>query len=169
MNRQLYRHIIASIIVLLLQIFLLKNVQVQFLDKFAMTILLYPAIIIFLPLDIQRSLVITLSFFIGLLIDVFYQSYGIHAAALVLTGFTRAFILKVLEPRQGYRINESPSIQSYGTSWFFTFLGIMLFIHTFTYFAIDAFSFVFFIKILVNSLVTFIVSYIILVLYKFLF
>lgn len=168
MNRLYISHIIQSVIIVLVQIFLLKNVQVPVLDRFILTIIIYPMVIIFLPLELRRVFVIFLAFALGLFIDIFYDTLGIHTAALVLTGFLRTPILQLLEPRQGYRNAISLSASNYGFSWLATYVGIMMVIHLLAYFSIDAFTFVFIVKIIANTMLTFVASYIIIILYKLL-
>lgn len=166
MNRLSVGYIIASVIIILTQVLLLKNIQIGIFERFTLSIIIYPAVIIFLPLWVRRSIIVLAAFLIGLFIDMFYDSPGVHTAALVLTAFVRTFILKMLEPRKGYRTNVPMGPKDFGLNWFLTYLGIMLFIHTFVYFSIDAFTFVFILKILVNSIISFILSYLILILYK---
>lgn len=166
MNRLSIGHIVTSVIIVLVQILLLKNIQIVVFDRFTLSVLIYPVVIIFLPVELRRSAVILIAFFLGLFIDSFYDSPGVHTAALVLTGFFRGTILRLLEPRQGYRNNLDISPKAYGMSWFLYYLGILLFVHIFTYFSLDAFTFVYILKILVNSLMSFVVSYLIITLYK---
>ncbi len=166
MNRLYISHIVTSIIIVLVQILLLKNIQIVVFEQFTISVLIYPIIVIFLPVELRRSAVVLVAFFLGLFVDTFYDSPGVHTAALVLTGFLRGTVLRLLEPRQGYRNNVGISPSSYGFSWFMYYLGILLFVHIFTFYSLDAFTFVFIIKILVNTLLSFFVSYIVITLYK---
>jgi len=166
MNRLYVSHAIQSVIILLIQVLLLKNVQVPIIDRYILAIIIYPIVILFLPLEMRRSFVILTAFVVGLCVDIFYDTLGIHTAALVLTGFLRTPILQLIEPRQGYRNGVSMSARNYGFSWIATYTAIMMVIHIITFYSIDAFTFVFFLKIIVSSLLTFVVSYIIIMLYK---
>lgn len=168
MNRLYSSHIVTSVIILIVQITLLKNIQIELFNRFTLSVIIYPAIILFLPVGVRRSIIIIAAFIIGLIIDGFYDSPGVHTATLVFTAFFRATILRILEPRQGYRDNLLPAPRSYGTSWFLSYLGILLFLHIFIYFSIDAFTYVFFLKIIVNTICSFVISYLLLVLYKIL-
>jgi len=136
------------------------------LDRYTVSLLIYPMIILYLPLEMRRSLVIVSAFVTGLLLDVFYDSLGIHTAALLLTAFIRTPILQLMEPRQGYRNTASLNSANYGFSWIAQYTAIMLAIHTLAYYSIDAFSPVFFVKVIVSTILTFLASYIIIMLYK---
>jgi len=168
MNKLSVGYVIASCTILLLQVLLLKNIQIALFDTYVLSILVYPAVIIFLPLWVRRSIVIVIAFFVGLFIDMFYDTLGVHTAALVFTAFLRNLVLKILEPRKGYRTNDPIGPKQYGFNWFMTYLGILLFIHILTYFSLDAFTFVFIVKIIVNTLISFVLSYLILILYRML-
>ena len=166
MNRLYVSHAIQSLVVLIIQVLLLKNVQIPVFDRYTLTIIIYPMMIIFLPLETRRVLVIVGAFFVGLVIDLFYDTLGIHTAALVLTGFLRTPILQFIEPRQGYRNGIALSGRNYGFTWVAVYTAIMLLIHILTFFSIDAFTFVFFLKIIASTVLTFLASYIIIILYK---
>lgn len=169
MNRFSIGQVVSFAIILILQVLLFRNVQVQFLDQYSLSIIVYPIILILLPVTFRRSVVIIMAFFMGIFVDAFYDSPGVHTVALVFTAFIRPYILALLEPRLGYRTNDLIEINHYGVYWFLSFLGLMLFTHIFIYFSVDAFSFVFFFKILINSLSSFGASFLILLLYKLLF
>ena len=157
---------IHATILMIIQVLLLLNFAIPFGSNFSLTIYIYPLIIILLPLSTSRSAVLLVAFGIGLVIDYFYQSLGVHASALVLVAFLRPYLLAVLEPRGGYRADNTPNSSNYGLSWFLSYSAIMLFIHLLTYFSIDSFSLLFIVKIIVNTIISFIASYLIICLYQ---
>jgi hypothetical protein len=168
MNRLSATHVLTSIALVLSQILLFKNVQIPIYDQYVISILVYPGVILFLPIGIRNSPLILIAFIIGLIIDLFYQSLGIHTAALVLTAFIRPTVLKILEPRLPYTSGDSPGFQLEGVGWFLAYLSILLSIHIVVYFSFDAFSPIFWMKILVNSIACFAVSFVVLILFKML-
>ena len=157
---------IHTVILMVVQVLLLLNFTIPFGSNFSLTIYVYPLIIILMPLSTSRSAVLVLAFIIGLVIDYFYQTLGVHASALVLIAFLRPYILSLLEPRGGYRADNAPNSSNYGLSWFLSYSAIMLMIHLLTYFSIDAFSLLFIVKIIVNTVISFIASYLIICLYQ---
>jgi len=157
---------IHGAILMIVQVLLLLNFSIPFGSNFSLTIYIYPLIIILLPLSTSRSAVLMVSFVLGLIIDFFYQSPGVHASALVLMAFLRPYILAFLEPRGGYRADNNPNSSNYGLTWFLSYSAIMLLIHLLTYFSIDAFSLLFIVKILANTIISFVASYLIICLYQ---
>jgi rod shape-determining protein MreD len=159
-------HIIHAIVILLLQLLVLKNFSFPILDKYVFTIFLYPLIIILAPLKTPKALVITLAFMMGLLMDLFYNSPGIHTSALVFVAFVRGIVLILMEPRRGYRIEDLPLATNYGLTWYAMYSGALLFFFVFFYFIVDIFTFYFFDKILVNTILCLIPSFLLTLFYQ---
>jgi hypothetical protein len=114
-------------------------------------------------------LVLTLAFIIGLSVDFFYDSQGIHAASCLILGFTRKYILRFLSPREGYEVTMKPTIQSMGTSWFMYYSIPMIFIHHLFFFFLEEFGLdntgLTLIKVICSSTITLLFVYI----FQFLF
>lgn len=122
-------------------------------------VLVYPVFIFLLPLRTPRALVIGSSFLMGILVDLFYYTPGLHASAATFLGYFRPLALGWLEPRGGYNVNYSPTQARFGANWFFRYSAILLAVHLFFYFSVEAFTFVFIGRILLNTLVSFGISY----------
>ena len=166
MNKSILSAGLHIVIITSLQVFLLRNAGFIFLDKYSFIVFLYPIVIFTLPLKTPKVLLLFLAFFLGIFIDLFYDSPGVHTASFVLTAYIRSGVLRLLEPRGGYRIETAPTIGHYGLSWFCTYSAILLFTHILTYFVIDTFTFVFVDKILINAISSFAISYLLILLYQ---
>lgn len=90
---------------------------------------IYAAFLLFLPIDIPVVPLLLLGFVLGLVVDVFYDTVGIHAAASVLLAFLRPYVLLLLIPRDGYDANDSANVHVMGWRWFLTYAFILLFVH----------------------------------------
>ena len=101
---------------------------------------LYVFIILMLPFATPVWMVMTISFGAGLLIDMFQDTMGMHAAASVIMGYSRSFILKLFSPRDGYDSSTEPTLHYLGASWYFSYSLLLVFIHHFTFFFLEAFS-----------------------------
>ena len=161
-------HIIHGLIALVLQILIFR--QIQFGDSIVSHshILFYPIILILLPIKVPRNALLLLAFIIGIILDIFYSSLGVHTSTLVFTAFFRPFILQILEPRGGYNVNTSPTRYHLGLNWFVRYASILMLIHCFFYFSVEAFSFIYIKEILLGTLFSFIFSMIFILLYQFL-
>ncbi|MFN7117833.1 MAG: hypothetical protein ACK4TA_13615 [Saprospiraceae bacterium] len=161
--------VIANILrfvgMLLVQVLVLKRVTLGWEAFPYVQILLYPLFILLLPLRVPRPLVILTSFAMGILVDMFYNSWGIHASASVFTAFIRPFILNRLEPRGGYTAAHAPNKERMGWAWFLRYAAFLLAFHLFFYFSVESFTFVYIIRILLNTFFSFIVTFIFILIY----
>ncbi len=169
MNSTITSNGLRFLILLLIQVLALKGIQLDYSFLRYVVIIIYPLFIILLPINIPRSLLLLLAFLLGISVDIFYDSIGVHAAASVFIAFCRLFILRLLEPTQGYKTEGSPSAHNFGLGWFTTYASIMMIIHLFVYFSIDAFSFVFILDILIKTILSFIFSMLFLIVHQIVF
>ena len=109
----------------LLQVLVLNNIQLSgFINPY-----LYIIFILWLPVEMNKVLVMLISFLLGLSVDIFSNTLGMHAAASVFLAFCRPYILQFMAPRDGYEGDQVPGIQAFGLSWFITFAAIAVFLH----------------------------------------
>jgi len=170
MNTQSIKHIIRAVLILLVQVLVLKRIGLgtSWIWMHG-SIFIYPVIILLLPFRISRHYVIVIGFLIGLLIDMFYDTIGVHAFALTATAYARGLLLSYLEPRGGYQISMSPTQYSMGLNWLMTYTSISMVIHTFLFFTAEIFTFVYIGLILLNTLITFFLSMAVIMMYHLLF
>lgn len=169
MSSTVFANGIRFIVLVLVQGLLLKRVEFggEFFEY--IHILIYPLFILLLPLRTPTTLVIGLSFLIGISVDLFYWSLGVHAAAATATGFLRQGLLAVLQPRGGYNLLHSPTKMRMGAPWFFRYAAYIMVFHLFYYFSVEAFTFVYIKDILLDTVVSFIFSMLVLMMYVFIF
>lgn len=158
MSSLVIKSVIRAVAIILLQGLVFRRIAFHWGDFAFVHLFLYPMIILLLPIKTPRILQITIALIVGLLVDAFYSSYGIHASALVFTAFIRDFVIRLLSPYSGYNVDDSPTLKNMGFSWFISFLGIFFFLHLFFYFSVEAFSFVFIFEIMMNTIFSFIAS-----------
>jgi len=169
MNSEILKNTIRFILVVLIQVLALKGIQLEYGFLSNVMIFIYPLFIILLPINIPRPLLLLLAFILGISIDIFYDSLGVHAATTVFLAFVRMYVLRLLEPNQGYKTDGSPSAHNLGLLWFISYASLMMFVHLFVYFSIDAFSFVFILDIIIKTILSFIFSIILFVIHQIIF
>ncbi len=160
MNSTLVHHIVRFFIFLLLQVIVLNRIDLNFGSFNYAHIFIYAVPIFLLPLNTPRPLTICLGFFSGLFIDFFFDSPGIHASALTATAFVRKYILQLLEPIEGYKVDGAINFKNMRMPWLLGYVALLLLFHFSWYFSVEAFSFVYFKEILLRIISSFIVSYI---------
>lgn len=122
------------IVLVLTQVLLLNHVDfLGYINPY-----LYILFILTFPFNANKSLVIFLSFLLGLTIDIFGDSGGIHAAACVVIAYLRPFILKysfgVSYEYNTIRINNVDFGQR------FIYIISMVFIHHLVLFSMEIFN-----------------------------
>lgn len=124
MIRDLFNIILRFIFLVLLQVLILNQVVLHGL----ITPYIYPLFILLLPLRTPKWLLLFLGLAMGVTIDTFSNTGGIHAFATVFLAFIRPFIIKMLTPPDDYESDDKPTIKSLGFSWFllYTVSGILL-------------------------------------------
>lgn len=143
----------------LAQILIFRGIAFGWGDEKYFQVLIYPLLILILPLNITRIQLMLIAFAMGFIIDLFYLSPGVHSAALVFSAFIRELILNFFEPRGGYKVNSSPTIYHLGLNWFLSFSAVMIFLHHLVYFSLEVFSLQFILTIWLKTIFSFITSY----------
>jgi len=133
-GREFFLQAIYFVIFVGLQIVFVRNLEV-FDVAFCF---IYVTFILLLPLDTDSVLLLLLSLVTGLVVDTFYDTLGIHAAATVLMGYLRPWVIRVITPRGGYEQNLRISMDYMGSEWFFSYTLILIFFHHLVLFLIEA-------------------------------
>lgn len=147
------------LVLLLVQALVFKRLNPGIESFNYLHVLLYPLFIMLLPLRTPSGLVLLLAFLLGLLVDIFYDSPGVHAGASVFTGFLRGIVLHQMEPRGGYNINFSPTKARMGARWFATYSALLLAGHLIFYFSLEAFTFAQFGALMLRVVVSYVISW----------
>ena len=168
MNSLVKRNIYRTILVLAIQLVLLKRIDITFGGFNYIHFTIYPIIIALMPYKINKTLLVLIGFSLGLFVDLFYDSLGVHAAAACFTAYMRSYILQLLAPAEGYS-KDGLTSYSYGFVWFVSYLGMLMFIHLFFLYSVEAFSFVYFKEIVLRTIFSFIASLFLLVLAQLIF
>jgi len=135
MINSLLRYFLIFILLITLQIFLFNNIQFSgYVNPYV-----YIMFLLLLPVDIPSWFLLIISFFTGLVIDIFTGTPGMHTAATVLAGFIRPYILRITSPREGYETSSNPSMRIFGFKWFFLNTLIIVFFHHTLLFYLEVF------------------------------
>lgn len=169
MNNDFLKNIVRIILVVLIQVLILKRLNLSIGSFNYIHILFYPILIMILPLRISKPVLLLIGFAIGLTVDLFYDSLGVHASASVFLAYIRPYILNIFEPRGGFSVNISPTKHSLGIYWFIRYAAAMLLIHLVFYFSMEVFTLVYLKEIILRTLFSFIFSFAFIMLYKLLF
>jgi hypothetical protein len=137
LTTEVVKNIIRFVLLVLLQVLIIQNINLT-----SYVILLpYVMVIIMLPFETNKLVVLLISFLLGVFVDYFYDSSGLHASACTAMGFARYYVLKYIAPRDGYDAGVKPTVEDMGVEWFLRYAGILVFIHHFCLFYLEVFRF----------------------------
>jgi hypothetical protein len=161
MNRSVIINGISFAIYLFFQVLILKN-SVLFGSAFCF---LYIGYLVLLPVETNPLWLMFIGFVMGLFIDMFYDSVGIHAAASVAVMYLRNFWLTRVTPQGGYDNGAVPGLAADGLQWFLIYATPLVFVHHALLFFIEAGGFQYFgftlLKVIFSTLYTMIVMLIV--------
>ncbi|MCW3081964.1 rod shape-determining protein MreD [Segetibacter sp.] len=125
----LVKNIIRFILFILMQVYVLS--QIPPLHQF-ITPYLYFLFILWLPFTISRFGLLFVSFLLGITLDYFLTTPGLHAAPCVLIAYLRPFLINILISQEGAELNYAePSIKSMGFAPYSLYVLVFTFIHHF--------------------------------------
>jgi len=139
--------------------------QVQFSGFFNPYV--YVLFIILLPLSAPRYLVLILAFLLGLIIDVFSNSLGVHSAATVFAAYARPLVIRVISNREDDK-SDYPGLHQNKLIWFINYLLIMVLLHHTVLFYLEVYTFTNFFNTFYRVILSSLFSIIIIVLSQFL-
>ena len=147
------QNILRFIILVLVQVLVLNNIQfLGFINPY-----IYILFILSLPVRMPRWTALLLAFALGLTIDIFSNTPGMHAFATVMVAFFRNSIINLfITIDEGN--NPTPSYYTFSVGTYVKYVVFMVLIHHVTLFFLEAFSFSHFwlllAKIILSSAVT---------------
>lgn len=164
MNSALFVNIFRFILLLAVQIIIFNNMN------FLGYISPYPYIlfVILYPTNTNKSGLLLASFFLGLIMDVFNNSGGVHTTACLMLAYYRPYIFRfsfgLSYEYQTIKLNDVLTPER------FSFLLLAVLLHHFVLFVLEAFKISFFFDVifrtLLSSIFTIIISVIIIYLIK---
>lgn len=131
------KYLLRFVIVMLIQVLLFGNIRFMgYIDP-----MFYIWFILSLPSNINRSLLLILSFFTGWVLDIFYNTPGMFAFATVFVAYLRAPLLTFVVSRDNTLAAYEPSIKTLGLSVYLKYASLLIILLHLILFSLEAFSF----------------------------
>jgi hypothetical protein len=122
--REAIQYFLMILLYLFLQIFFMRN-MVLFNYAFCF---IYIAGILLLPADIDRMYLLLIGFAIGFTVDVFSNTFGMHASATVLIAYLRPFLIEYQMKSRGAERAEV-GIRAQGLGAFISYIFPLILLH----------------------------------------
>ena len=130
------RNIFRFVVVILFQVLVMDNVMINGY----MIPYIYILFILLMPFETPRWVQLLAGFALGLALDLFSGTLGMHTAASVLAAFARPYLLDLLASRDGYEPETFPRIHYYGFLWFLKYTALIVVIHHLALFYLEVFQ-----------------------------
>ncbi|TDB68926.1 hypothetical protein [Arundinibacter roseus] len=131
--REIIQYSLWFLLYLVLQILILRNV-VLFDYGFCF---IYVAGIVLLPAEVNRTALLFMGFLTGFILDVFYNTLGIHAAATVLIAYLRPFWIQLQLETKGTTERLEITLSELGVGGYLAYLIPLIFVHHSVLFLIE--------------------------------
>jgi rod shape-determining protein MreD len=137
MGKGIFKHLGHFIILVVIQVMILNNIRFGgYINPYV-----YVLFVLLLPLDVAGWVLLLSSFGMGLTIDLFSDTQGMHAAATVLLAFARPGVIRMISGRSDYDPGTVPMISNMGTQWVVLYSLLMVFVHHSFLFFLEIFRF----------------------------
>jgi rod shape-determining protein MreD len=131
------KNILRFLFFILLQVTIIRHLDLGiYFNPFV-----FVGAILMLPIRINRTQALFIAFFTGLIIDMFYNTMGMNAAACTFMAFCRPSVLRFYSPAGDYNADATATVSSMGIRWMLSYAGTLIFLHHLVLFYLEMFSF----------------------------
>ena len=102
---------------------------------------IYLIFVMLLPINMPGWQLLLSGFGIGLVIDLFMGTLGMHAGATTLMAFCRPAIITIISGSQKFDNIKEPNVNQLGFAWFLRYTLCMVIVHNFMLFMLEGFTF----------------------------
>lgn len=137
MNITIVREVGLALLLVLLQAVLFNQIHL-----FGVAIpLVFIYVILRFPVAMSTAWVLTLSFFLGLVVDIFSDTPGMNALACTLVAFLRRPVFSLYLPHGNEYTSETPSLRTFGMWLYLRYALTMTFLYCLILFVIESLTF----------------------------
>ncbi|MEO6329613.1 MAG: rod shape-determining protein MreD [Ginsengibacter sp.] len=162
----LVKNIARFILFIVIQVFVLNNIPPL---HHLVNPYVYFLFILWLPFRMGRRTIMVYAFALGICLDFFMKTPGLHAAPCILIAYLRPFIINFLIPNEGDTNFNEPSITSMGFAPYFTYVTLLTLFHHALLFLLEALQFADFLYFIVKTLLSVAISLLLILITEFLF
>ena len=142
--------IIRFVVLVLLQVLVVNHIRLGgYVHPY-----IYILFVMLLPINIAGWQLLLLGFSLGLSVDLFTGTPGLHAGATTLMAFCRPQIIKLISGTLKFENVYEPNLNQLDGMWFFRYVFCMVFVHHFALFFKESFSFHLFGQVLLRVLLS---------------
>lgn len=160
-----FTYLLKFIGIVLLQLIVVNNIELSsYVNPY-----LYIAFILGLPVTIKPWQLLLLAFFVGVVIDTFSSTPGLHIAATVLLAYVRIHYLRFATTKEDIEGRIRPSMGKKGVVWFIFYAFSMTLVHHTFLFFLEIYGFSEFLSTLLRVVLSTLVTVLMIVVGQLLF
>lgn len=157
MTKEILKYLLMFVVLIVAQVIVFNH-----LCLFGVaTPLVFIYFIIKLPVNLSVNWVMTFSFLLGLLVDIFSNTQGMNALACTVLAVTRMPVLRLYFPREDDMTNPEPSVRTLGVAVYMKYLLTVILLYCALFFLIEAFTFhnwlLMLLRIICSTILTFVI------------
>ena len=160
-------------LIIVLRLLLLLAVDIFIVSRLEIGIYFIPHIyflgLLMLPVRVKKGWLLMIGFFVGLVVDLFMNTGGLHAAASTMLVFIRIFTLRFFLAPEDEDNNISPGLYSLGNRKYLTYSSLLVLVHQLTFFSLEVFKTDSFFLILKKTLASTVLNVLLLLFIQMLF
>lgn len=135
MIKEIFRYLLLAIVLLLLQLLIFNNINFHgFVNPYV-----YVMFVLVMPFSLKKWQLLVVGFVLGLVVDMFMNTLGLHAAATLMVAFLRPSILFRFTTRVEESRFDAPGIDA-GLIWFLRYVLIAVLVHHSVLFFLEVFT-----------------------------
>lgn len=116
--------------------------------------LAYIAFVILLPMNAKPVTVLMLGLLMGVFMDFFSGTAGLHTIVTLFTAYIRKFILMFTLGKESVEEGGMPSVKSLGAAKFMRYASLIAGIHCLLYFTVESLSWNYYFVVLLKTAVS---------------
>jgi len=168
------KFMVNFIVIMMVQLFILNDIVI----KSSITLmgipvfipLIYPLILLLLPVNMPHWLTMLLGFMVGITMDLFSNTPGVHASACVVLGYVRPYLLNLFFQQNIKELGDTvPTLFRMGFRSFLLYILFALVIHHCYYYIIQIWSFKNILLIVYKTILSTLLSIILIILSQLIF
>ncbi len=166
---KLHFSLLRIFLIIAIQVLVIKNIRLPWDKEGYGLFLFYPVAIMFLPSQLSKPITLIIAFCTGITVDVFYDTPGVGAGALVAMAYARPLAFEVFEVRLGIKLGQESHTLNPGFFTLLMYAAVLLLIFCFCYFSFEYFTIYYIEDIIIKTIYSFLLSLTIVALYIVIF
>jgi rod shape-determining protein MreD len=160
-------NILRFFALILLQVFVINQINLGFLNTYISAVV-YISFLLTFPTKVSKYFTLLVAFLLGIVIDIFLNTNGIHASACVLLAFVRPYLLERIQTDSPISEIQELTVFTEDLQKYILYTFILVFCFFFWLFILENFSFNNIFSVFLKTILSTLVSTILIIIGQYL-